>query len=151
MKTLILFIGAFMMTVGFVWAEQPQIIVAKFDAEWCTNCRAMDPAYHEFKDAFESDDVVFVKFDRTNEQANSASAEKASELGIRSIFDAYPNTGFALIIDGHSKKVLQRLTKADSYSDMVKKLSQAGDAQLAEETGVKGSMMKGNGSKGSGY
>jgi len=101
----------------------PQLLVVKFHADWCRICRAMGPVFENLQNKMDGDNVLFVKLDFTNNQTKHQAQMLGDALGIAHILKKnYRRTGFMLIIDPKTKKVLQKLTKEDDVYAMEAKI-----------------------------
>lgn len=89
------------------------LVLAKFHADWCPSCKRWDqvhPGFAELSQYAQSKGIEVVVFDLTGDATAARAREKARELGILDAFDAHSQgTGFALLIDRDSGKVVQRL------------------------------------------
>ena len=97
-------------------------IIARFTADWCGNCKILEPKFQKALDETHlRDSFHMVVFDFTNDQTEAKAAAKAGETGLTDLYQKYaPKTGFAIIIkDGQE---VARLTKSDSLEDIKQKL-----------------------------
>ncbi len=99
--------------------EAPKVIAVKFHADWCGFCKTMGPAFEELQAKFDQEPVLYVEFDQTREFNRRQSAYLANTLGLQ---DAWKEdggkTGFVLLIDANTKKVVQRLTHEQNLKQM---------------------------------
>lgn len=100
----------------------PDYLVVKFHADWCGSCVAMGSSFEDLQSKFKDDNIEFVKFDFTTKETTAKAASKAKQIGISNIFEKNQRTGFILIIDNSTKKVLYKLTKHDNVADMENKI-----------------------------
>lgn len=108
--------------------KAPEIMVTKFYADWCGSCKEMKPAFDAFLNATEEEPTLYVHFDLTDDQTRQKSAYLAHSMGLSDIYKANAGkTGYALLVDADSKKVLDRLTKEMSKDQMLNALSEAMD------------------------
>jgi len=99
--------------------EAPQMLVVKFHADWCGSCKAMGPVYEDMTNKFDKDSALFVKLDFTNASTSKQAEYNAAALGLNSAWEQYGNTtGFILLIDANSKKILDKLGPADNWKEM---------------------------------
>ncbi len=128
MKTLkiTLFLFAVVLTFTAFKSEKtsvnPDYLVVKFHADWCGNCKAMGSSFEDLQGKFKDDNIEFVKFDLTNDKTSALAESKAKQIGISDILDKNRKTGFILIIDNTTKKILYKLTKKDSTDAMETKI-----------------------------
>ncbi|NQW35640.1 MAG: thioredoxin family protein [Flavobacteriales bacterium] len=103
--------------------ESPKLFLVKFHADWCRNCRAMGPVFEDLKNKMDGSNVLFVKLDFTNNQTKHQANMLGDGLGIGAVLKANQRrTGFVLVIDAKTKKVLQKLTKDDDVYMMESKI-----------------------------
>ncbi len=100
----------------------PDYLVVKFHADWCGNCVAMGSSFEDLQEIFKEKNIEFVKFDLTDKETTARSESKARQIGISDILNDNRKTGFILIIDNTSKKVLYKLTKNNDTDAMEDKI-----------------------------
>jgi thiol-disulfide isomerase/thioredoxin len=118
-----------MLSMG--WAIQGQtllknkdtkIYAVKFHADWCGACKAMSPNVKALPEKFDGQPVGFYSFDFTDDNTKADAAKLAKSLDIESIYAANQVTGFMLVIDADSKKILETLTMKDDLDGILAKL-----------------------------
>lgn len=115
-------------TTSFLFSQKdnvnsPDLLVVKFHADWCGSCIAMGPAFEDVQNRFEKENISFVKLDFTDGDTTSQANKTGKSLGIQPILiENNRKTGFVLIIDNASKKVLYKLTKKDNVDVMESKI-----------------------------
>ncbi|MCF6212392.1 MAG: thioredoxin family protein [Flavobacteriaceae bacterium] len=130
MKSLKFLIVFLMLSVSYLSSAQkikeiasPQLIVVKFHADWCRICRVMGPVFEDLQNKMDGKNVLFIKLDFTNNQTKHQAQMLGDALGITPVLKKnYRRTGFILIIDPKTKKVLQKLTKDDDVYAMEAKV-----------------------------
>jgi len=101
----------------------PKIIVVKFHADWCRICRAMGPVFEDLQNKMDGSNILFIKLDFTNNQTKHQANLLGAELGLADILKQnYRRTGFILVIDPKTKKVLKKLTADDDVYSMESKI-----------------------------
>jgi len=99
--------------------DSPKLMVVKFHADWCKSCRLMGPVFEDLQDKIDGSAVLFVKLDFTNNQTKHQAKMLGTGLGIGAVLKKNQRrTGFILIIDATTKKVLKKLTKDDDIYAM---------------------------------
>ena len=68
-------------------AAKKKVTVAIIKAEWCSACKKVEPIMMELMQKY-GENVEFVMFDVTNDEAAEKSAAKAKSLGLASFFEA---------------------------------------------------------------
>ena len=103
--------------------ESPKLLLVKFHADWCRTCRVMGPIFEDLQNKIDGSAVLFVKLDFTNNQTKHQANMLGAGLGIGDILKQNQRrTGFILIIDAKTKKVLKKLTKDDDIYAMESKI-----------------------------
>lgn len=97
----------------------PAIIAIKFHADWCGSCKAMGPVFEELQAKYDQQPVLFVEFDQTREFNRRQSQYLADALDLGDVWDEHGGkTGFVLLIDAETKKVIERLGYERSLKEM---------------------------------
>ncbi len=97
----------------------PAIIAVKFHADWCGSCKAMGPVFEELQDKFDTQPVLYVVLDHTQEFDRQQSQFLATSLGLDKIWAKYGNkTGFILLVDGKTQEVVMTLTHKQDLKQM---------------------------------
>ncbi len=88
---------------------KPKLIALKFHADWCGSCKAMGPVFSDLQNKLDGKPVLFYQLDFTNNTTKHQAYLMASALDVDSVVNENPGTGFILLIDAKSKKVLQSI------------------------------------------
>ena len=103
--------------------KPPKLMAVKFHADWCKVCRAMGPVFEDLQNKMDGSDVLFIKLDFTNNQTKHQANLLGAELGLADVLKQnYRRTGFVLVIDAKTKKVLKKLTVNDDVYSMETKI-----------------------------
>lgn len=109
--------------------QRPKVIAIKFHADWCGYCKAMGPVFEEMQAKYDQQPVLFIELDQTREFDRRQAAYMAHALGLDSVWDEHGGkTGFVLLIDATTKRVVQRLSHEQSLKQMGAALEQAVDS-----------------------
>ncbi len=91
----------------------PQIIAVKFHGDWWGCCRKMGTAFTDLQNKLDGSPILFVQLDLTNNTNNTNKHQAvllASALELSKAYTSKPGTGFILLINAQSWKVVKRLT-----------------------------------------
>lgn len=103
----------------------PRLVAVKFHADWCTECKKMANITTDLQNRFDGKPILFLTFDRTNTSSRHSAELLASALGLEEIYKKYQGTGFIVLIEWKSKKVLKMLTPENSMDDIVQTITNA--------------------------
>jgi len=81
--------------------EARDVAALQFYADWCAQCRRLDPNLRAAADAFEDAevDVVVLDFTEPGPVNIAAQRKKAEMVGAGEVFDKYePKTGFVILV-----------------------------------------------------
>lgn len=107
-------------------APQAKVIAVKFHADWCGYCKQMGPVFQEMQAKYDREPVLFVEFDQTREFGRLQSAYLAHALGLETIWAEHGGkTGFVLLIDAQSGKVVRHLSHEQGLKVMGAALQEA--------------------------
>ena len=108
--------------------EASRIAAVRVHADWCPNCRALDPKVEEVSASDSWDGVTFVRIDYTSRDKDAVFNE-AEALGLRPAIEGYfadgIKTGMLLLIDIESQTVLDVMTHKESAEDIAERLRDA--------------------------
>jgi len=123
-STIVLFLALAPLTFGSVYADgheaAPEVIAVKFHGDWCGSCKKMGPVSTDLGNKLDGMPVLFVELDLTNNTTKHQAKLLASALSLGTVYEGNPGTGFILLVDADSKKVVKKLT-----ADMTLKQMQA--------------------------
>jgi len=107
-------------------AAGPKIIAVKFHADWCGYCKAMGPVFEELQAKFDREPALYVTFDQTREFNRVQTQYLAQAMGLESVWtENAGSTGFVLLIDAKTKKVITKLTHEQNLKAMGAALQEA--------------------------
>jgi thiol-disulfide isomerase/thioredoxin len=88
--------------------KELNVLAVRMYADWCGNCKALDPKIDAIKPGFRNGDILFMRLDQTEDFDTAQSEIMARLLGIGDIFTEYKGkTGIMLLIDSDTKKLLE--------------------------------------------
>lgn len=109
-------------------AAKPAVYGVLFYADWCGSCKTLDPKITQArKEAnLDTQDVLFITLDLTDEIAKHQSALMAATLGISDVFEANAGkTGFMLLLDADTGEKLAQLTKKYEPAEIANKIQES--------------------------
>lgn len=99
--------------------ESPKLLAVLFHADWCSTCHVIEPKLDQVKRQFQDQSVLFTQFDLTDDFTKDQAAHYAALLGLEQVFrENLKRTGFVLLVDWPSKKVLGKITKDKSPEEI---------------------------------
>jgi len=101
----------------------PQIVAVKFHGDWCGSCRKMGSAFIDLQNKLDGSPILFVQLDLTNNTTKHQAVLLASTLGLSKAYTENPGTGFVLLIDAQSKKVVKRLTADMTFKQVAAEIT----------------------------
>lgn len=107
-------------------ARAPKVMVIAFHADWCAGCRVLGPKMmDDVLPSVKGEPLLLVKLDQTDR--DSAQAEfMLAALGLGDLWAEYGGkTGFALVVDMETKKVVANLGYKQDPGAMQKSLKAA--------------------------
>jgi len=104
----------------------PRLIAVKFHADWCGFCKAMGPVFSELQQKHEELPVLYVELDQTTKSRKRQAAFLAKVMGMDQVWKEHGGkTGFILLIDAKTKRVVEKLTKDQNLKQMGASLQKA--------------------------
>ncbi len=106
--------------------ERPDLIVARFHADWCGACKTLAPKFDALKQAAADERVLFVTLDLTTAESRSQAALLAGALGLDKAWALSGlKTGQVMIICGRYKEVIATVPAAEDLAASLEKLRDA--------------------------
>lgn len=106
-------------------AKAPKVIALNFYADWCPGCKELKPKLDTVIQGAGKQPCLFVKLDQTDKESRQAEYLLAA-LGVGELWKEHGgHTGFTLLLDAKSKKVVGRLTPDQSTDSMKTVLASA--------------------------
>lgn len=118
----------------FTAAAEPAVKVINFTADWCPNCRVLNPRLAEALDKIDTDEAVRVDLDLTDVRGNEDEAARTEVINgiiaqtydhkVRYLWDWYGGfTGIAVIVaadNGEPLSCLHRRLSANKMADLIR-------------------------------
>lgn len=107
-------------------AEEAKIVALQFHSDHCGSCKILDPKLSQAKTELAGSPILFVKLDHTDDTTSQQSKLLVHALKLDSVYAKQKkSSGFVLLIDTDSNKVVGKLTKKQSPEKMTKMLTEA--------------------------
>jgi len=108
-----------------VYEGEPEIIAATFASAWCSACKILEPRLAKVIPGFSNKPVKFVELDFTFGKNDDHKA-LAEENNFSEVYERFKSgTGFTLLIDSETGKVVDTLTINHSKEAMRAAIAQA--------------------------
>ncbi len=111
---------------AFAQSAQPRVVGILFYADWCNSCKTLEPKLDAIKKDFAGQPVLFTRVDFTDDFTKEQSDLFASYLNLGSTYtEQGRKTGYMLLIDPESKRVLGKLMKTQSEAELKAEIEKA--------------------------
>lgn len=132
MRLLLLSLAAFMTFVlpANAWEvkyPEAKIYAVEVWAEWCPNCKILDPQIEKAKldGALADKNILFVRMDFTDKTTINQSKMLAKSLGLEEFLKANgAGTGYLALVDVTTKKEVARFTRDSTAQDITDGINQ---------------------------
>ena len=105
---------------------EPELIGVMFYADSCGSCKILDPKIKKVQANYLSKPLLFATFDHSNDASKNQAALLAGSLDLGEVYKAQEKaSGFMLVIDAETKKVVTKLTKDMTEEQIKEALDQA--------------------------
>ncbi len=96
------------------------VIGVKMDAEWCPKCHEMNPKLENIMPEFNGEEVLFVKFNMTDDFTRHQSSLLAKRLGLTDLFNKNEGqTGYMVLVDANTNEELKTLTSDQTEDELI--------------------------------
>ena len=114
------------LAVASTAAEPPKVVGVLFHADWCSSCKALAPKLAAVKPDFAGQPVLFTQVDFTDDSTRAQADLLAAWLELGPAYaEQGRKTGFMLLLDGRTRRVLGRLTKTQGEEELRATIAQA--------------------------
>ena len=100
-----------------------KVAAIKFHADYCGACKKLEPKISELKKEYKDKGVAFVVFDFTDDASKQKTQEMAKAEGLETVLNSYKGTGFIVLYDLESKKVIGKLKNSQNLDEMEAKIN----------------------------
>lgn len=106
-------------------AQSAKVMALSFYADWCPGCKALAPKLEQLMTSAATQPCLFIKLDQTDRSSHQAEYMVAA-LGLADLWKEHAGkTGYTLLIDTKSKKVIGTLTADQDLRAMQTTLASA--------------------------
>lgn len=122
MKRMLTMLVSLLVLLGFAQASNARLAEAKqpmavmISAEWCGNCKVLEPKLQEASKDFKGK-IRFVSFDVTDEKAWFKSKQEAYVLGVPKLLNGKLAVGWVALFDSNGQQV-GKIVQDMSVDDM---------------------------------
>ena len=100
-------------------AAEPDRIAILMYADWCGSCKILDPKLKAVQPEFERGNILFVRFDLTDDATKHQSRLLAQALGVGELYEKNGGkTGYLAIVDRASGQSIERISKDHSEAEI---------------------------------
>lgn len=113
---------------GPLWAQsdQPDLYLVTFTAEWCPNCKVLDPEVEKALATFNDDEVTHVVLDMTNATTREESFERVDGTILAGVYgDHLGVTGLALLTAPDSGEKIGCITREFAAPQIIGLINEA--------------------------
>lgn len=97
----------------------PEFIAVKMYADWCRSCKILDPRLSQVQPEFTGGNILFVRFDFTDDKTIHQSSMLAGTLGLDRLYAMNARkTGYLAVVDRATGNVVERITKDHSEQEI---------------------------------
>lgn len=113
-------------TFALADTPKPKVVGLLFYADWCGSCKVLEPKLNAVKKEFSGQPILFTRVDLTDDFTKEQSVLLASQLGFTATYtENAPKTGFMLLLDPATGRVLSKLTKTQSEEELRAEIKKA--------------------------
>lgn len=101
--------------------DKASIVALKFHADWCSSCRRMGTVFEDLATVAEDEPVLFSRLDLSDRSTRKQARYLMTMLRLEEVWNqggAGKKTGFILLVDASTGKVLGKLTDDDDLKQM---------------------------------
>ncbi|HEX9627486.1 MAG TPA: hypothetical protein VGA00_11165 [Acidiferrobacterales bacterium] len=97
----------------------PKVLGVLMYADGCGSCKVLDPRLTAVQPEFGQSDILFVRFDLTNERTAHQAGLLARALGVGELYERNSGkTGYLALVDRATGRTIDRITKDHLEQDI---------------------------------
>jgi len=101
--------------------DEINVIGVKMDADWCGKCKVMNPKLDSIMPEFKDDDILFVKFNMTDEFTTQQAGKLAERMNLLTLFEENKgSTGYMVLVNADTGEVLHTLQSDQSEEELIR-------------------------------
>lgn len=101
--------------------DQISVIGVKMDADWCGKCKVMNPKMDNVMPEFKGDDILFVKFNMTDDFTIQQAGKLAERMNLSTLFEENKgSTGYMVLVNADTGEVLHTLQSDQSEEELIR-------------------------------
>lgn len=101
--------------------DEISIIGVKMDADWCGKCKVMNPKMDNVMPEFIDEDILFVKFNMTDDFTVRQAGKLADRMNLSSLFEENKgSTGYMVLVNANTGEVLHTLQSDQSEEELIR-------------------------------
>jgi thiol-disulfide isomerase/thioredoxin len=140
MRLPLFLIAGLVFLTGGANAQTPDLYLVSFTAEWCPNCKILDPKMEAALEAFDEKEVEHVVLDMTDNEASLASFETVDGTILAGVYgDHLGVTGIGIMTAPDSGEKIGCLTREHSVAEITDLLRQAREIAMTQPPGTRDS------------
>ncbi len=95
-------------------------------ADWCASCKILDPKLQVVRPEFDRSDILFLRFDFTDEGTTFQSNMLAQTIGLAELFERNGGrTGYMVLVDRATGEIISIIRAGDSEDEIHQMLREA--------------------------
>lgn len=112
-----------------VSSDEIRVIGVKMDAEWCGKCKVLNPKLNNVLPEFKDEEILFLKFNMTDDFTIQQSALLAERLNLSQLFEEHKgSTGYMVLLNADTGEVLHTLRSDQSEEELIADISETLDS-----------------------
>ena len=119
-------------------AQEPDLYLVSFTADWCPNCKILDPKMDAALEAFSEREVRFVVLDMTDGEARMQSFDKVNGTILAGVYgDHLGVTGIGIMTAPDSGEKIGCLTREHSIEEITALLKKAREIVMTQQPSLR--------------
>lgn len=104
----------------------PKVLAVLMYADWCSSCKVLDPKLQAVRPEFDQSEILFLRFDFTDEGTAFQSHMLAQTLGLSELYKRNGGrTGYMVLVDRTTGEIISIIQAGDSEAEIQQMLHAA--------------------------